>query len=336
MAKKSKKDGKSKSDKGKKAAEKQSAKAAEAAEKEAVKAALKAEKAAKAVPAPPEPRRPLSEVLRAPQGEVDIRTIETDAAPGFVGEGKSDAPALTDALAPVLSDLQERLYAAGRENPETAPRVLLVLQGMDTSGKGGTIRHAVGMVDPQGVDLTAFKVPTAEEREHPFLWRIRRALPGPGMIGVFDRSQYEDVLVVRVNELVPKAIWARRYTTINDFEAELAGQGYVIIKCFLHISADEQKQRLAARLDDPEKHWKYNPGDLDSRSHWDDYADAYNELLGRCNPDHAPWYIIPSNKKWYRNWAVAELLREKLDALGLGRPAADFDVEAEKARLAEL
>ncbi|WP_082034611.1 PPK2 family polyphosphate kinase [Nigerium massiliense] len=278
----------------------------------------------------------LSEILRAPLAPFDVRDLDTDAAPGFPGSGKADAPAFKEALEPVLSDLQERLYAAGRADPTTAPRVLLILQGMDTSGKGGVIRHTVGMVDPQGIQLTSFKSPTKEELRHPFLWRIRNALPDPGMLGVFDRSQYEDVLIVRVNELVPRATWSRRYATINNFEKSLADQGYVIIKCFLHVSADEQKERLAKRLDNPDKHWKYNPGDLDTRANWEAYADAYNDMLAKCNPEHAPWYIIPADKKWYRNWAVAELLREKLADLGLGWPEADFDVAAEKARLAEL
>ena len=277
----------------------------------------------------------LSRLLRAPGGAVDVRAIPTDAAPGFPGNGKADAPAYGEALEPVLSDLQERLYAQGRSDPRSARRVLVILQGMDTSGKGGAIRHAIGMVDPQGVQLTAFKAPTAEERRHPFLWRIRRALPDPGMIGIFDRSQYEDVLIVRVNELVPRATWSRRYATINHFEKGLADQGVVILKCFLHISADEQKLRLAERLNNPEKYWKYNPADLDSRTNWDRYMDAYGDLLTRCNPDHAPWYVIPSDKKWYRNWAVAELLREKLAGLGLGWPAPEFDVEAEKRRVAK-
>ncbi len=280
------------------------------------------------------PSRPLSELLRAPAGTVDVRTLESDAAPGYPGQGKQDAEQRTAALEPELSDLQELLFANGRTHPETAPRILLVLQGLDTSGKGGIIRKAIGLVDPQGVQLTSFKAPSEEERAHHYLWRIERALPRPGMIGIFDRSHYEEVLVVRVEELVPRDVWEQRYDEINAFESGLAEQGYTLIKCFLHISADEQKERLAARLDDPTKHWKYNPGDLDVRGKWDAYMDAYSAALTHCNHDHAPWYVVPADKKWYRNWAVAELLREKLDGLGLEWPKAQFDVAAEKRRVA--
>lgn len=275
----------------------------------------------------------LSQALRAPVGKVDVRVLPTDSTPGYPGSGKEDAVDHRLALEPELEDLQERLYADGRSVPDRARRVLLVVQGMDTSGKGGVIRHAIGMVDPQGIQLKAFKAPTAEELAHDFLWRIRKALPTPGMIGIFDRSHYEDVLVVRVENLVPKAQWEARYDIINDFESELADEGYEIIKCFLHISSDEQKGRLLARLQNPAKHWKYNPGDLKVRARWDDYMDAFGALLTRCNPDHAPWYVIPSDKKWYRDWAVAELLRERLAAMDLKWPLADFDVSEEMARV---
>jgi len=278
---------------------------------------------------------PLSELLRAPRGAVDISAIDTDDAPGYPGDGKEDADEELESLEPELDDLQERLYAQGKVNPETAPRLLLILQGLDTSGKGGAIRHAVGMVDPQGIRLTAFKAPTDEERQHHFLWRVERALPGVGMIGVFDRSHYEDVLIGRVENLAPRDVIERRYDEINAFEAGLVAQGYVIVKCLLHISAGEQKARLQERLDNPEKHWKYNPGDLGTRAQWDAYVEAFNVALERCNPDSAPWYVIPADKKWYRDWAVTELLREKLAALDLEWPAAEFDVEGEKRRLAE-
>ena len=277
---------------------------------------------------------PLSELLRAPQGVVDVTAIETDADPGYQGDGKDDADEEREDLEPELDDLQERLYAQGRVNPESAPRLLLILQGLDTSGKGGVIRHAVGMVDPQGIRLRAFKAPTEEERKHHFLWRIEQALPGVGLIGVFDRSHYEDVLIGRVENLAPREEIERRYDEINAFEAGLVAQGYVLIKCLLHISADEQKGRLEERLDNPDKHWKYNPGDLGTRMKWDDYMEAFSVMLERCNPDAAPWYVIPSDKKWYRDWAVTELMREKLAALDLTWPTAEFDVEEEKRRLA--
>lgn len=277
---------------------------------------------------------PLSELLRAPQGVVDVTAIETDADPGYQGDGKDDADEEREELEPELDDLQERLYAQGRVNPESAPRLLLILQGLDTSGKGGVIRHAVGMVDPQGIRLRAFKAPTEEERKHHFLWRIEQALPGVGLIGVFDRSHYEDVLIGRVENLAPREEIERRYDEINAFEEGLVAQGYVLIKCLLHISADEQKGRLEERLDNPDKHWKYNPGDLGTRMKWDDYMEAFSVMLERCNPDAAPWYVIPSDKKWYRDWAVTELMREKLAALDLTWPTAEFDVEEEKRRLA--
>ena len=278
-------------------------------------------------------RQPVSEALRLPAGKVDLDALDPRGTPGFPG-GKSDAPALTEALAPELGDLQERLYAAGRTDPAGAPKVLMILQGMDTSGKGGVIRHAIGMVDPQGVKIKAFKAPTPAERRKPYLWRIERELPPPGVIGIFDRSQYEDVLVVRVNKLVERGVWSKRYKEINSWEAGVAAANTVIIKCFLHISAEEQKARLLARLDDPSKYWKYNPGDVDERAKWPAYATAYEAALQRCNTEHAPWYVIPSDRKWYRNWAVAQLLTERLRAMDLQWPQPDFDVEAEKQRLA--
>lgn len=275
---------------------------------------------------------PLSELLRLPAGQADLSALDSSATTGFPG-GKADAPALTAALAPELGDLQERLFAAGRVQTH-APKVLIVLQGMDTSGKGGIIRHAIGMVDPQGVKIKSFKAPTEEERSHPYLWRVERELPDPGLIGIFDRSHYEDVLVVRVNSLVEESVWSARYAEINAWEEQLVQDGTVLIKCFLHISASEQKERLLARLDDPTKHWKYNPGDVDERSKWPAYETAYQAVLDRCSTQHAPWYVIPSDRKWYRNWAVAQLLVEHLRALNLQWPLADFDVAGEKARLA--
>jgi PPK2 family polyphosphate:nucleotide phosphotransferase len=289
-------------------------------------------------PPPPAPetaaeQRSLSELLRLPAGAVDMLTLDPSATPGFPGR-KSDAPALTKALAPELDDLQERLFANGRADPEHAPRVLLVLQGMDTAGKGGILRHAIGLVDPQGVRIKSFKAPTRAELAHPFLWRIERELPGPGMIGIFDRSHYEDVLAVRVNRLVPDDVWEARYEEINAWEERLAANGTVVIKCFLHISSDTQKERLAARLAKPEKYWKYNPGDVEERAKWPAYAKAYQAVLERCSTQHAPWFVVPADRKWYRNWAVAQLLAEHLRTLGLRWPPADFDVEHERVRLA--
>jgi PPK2 family polyphosphate:nucleotide phosphotransferase len=276
----------------------------------------------------------LTDLLRLPAGTVDLAELDPAGTPGFSGK-KADAAKATEALASELGDLQERLYANGRVPDASDRKILVILQGMDTSGKGGVIRHAIGMVDPQGIKIKSFRAPTEEERRHPFLWRIEREIPPPGMIGIFDRSHYEDVLVVRVNQLVAKSVWSQRYDEINAFEERLAANGTVLIKCFLHISADEQKERLLARLDDPTKHWKYNPGDVDVRAKWPDYQRAYADALERCSTQQAPWYVVPSNRKWYRNWAVAQLLAEQLRAMKLEWPVADFDVEIEKARVAQ-
>ena len=269
--------------------------------------------------------------LRVPAGPVDLTAIETDAAPGFDGK-KADGKAALAAMGPELSDLQERLWAERTAGSER--RVLLVLQGMDTSGKGGVLRHTIGLVDPQGVRITSFKAPTEEERAHDFLWRFDKGLPSAGYIGVFDRSHYEDVLIARVRGFADAAEIERRYGAINDFEARLAGEGFSIIKCMLHISADEQKARLAERLDNPEKHWKYNPGDLDERALWPAYREAYEIALERTSTAAAPWHVVPSDKKWFRNLAVGHLLLQTLRGLDLQWPEADFDVAAETARLA--
>jgi PPK2 family polyphosphate:nucleotide phosphotransferase len=263
-------------------------------------------------------------------GPVDLLAHETDAAPGFHG-GKSEGKAALAAMGPELADLQERLFAERTTGSDR--RVLLVLQGMDTSGKGGTLRHTVGLMDPQGVRITSFKAPTEEERAHDFLWRIEKALPPAGYVGVFDRSHYEDVLIARVRGLAPAEQIERRYRAINDFERRLADEGVSIVKCMLHISADEQRERLLARLDDPTKHWKFNPGDLDERPRWPAYREAYEIALERTNTDAAPWHVIPADKKWYRNLAIGDLLLETLRGLDPQWPVADFDVEEQRQRL---
>jgi PPK2 family polyphosphate:nucleotide phosphotransferase len=269
---------------------------------------------------------------RLPAGPVDLASIPTDATPGFDG-GKSAGRRALAALGDELSDLQERLWA--ERSTGSRRRMLLVLQGMDTSGKGGVLRHTVGLVDPQGVRITSFKAPTDEEREHHFLWRIRHALPQPGYVGVFDRSHYEDVLIARVHGLVDSDTLEHRYDEINAFEAELVADGVVIVKCMLHVSAAEQKERLLARLDNPDKHWKFNPGDIDERARWRDYRTAYEIALERTNTDDAPWYVVPSDKKWYRNLVVGQLLLEHLRGMRLQWPSADFDVEEQRRRLVD-
>lgn len=274
----------------------------------------------------------VSELLRLPAGGIDLASFDPRSTPGVPGDR-----AATDAdfarTAPRLAELQDRLYAEGVGGGHR--RVILLLQGMDTSGKDGTTKHVAGQVNPQGVVITSFKVPTAAERRHDFLWRIRRAVPPPGGLGIFNRSQYEDVLVVRVHTLVPESEWETRYDRINIFERELADDGVHMIKVFLNISKDEQKQRLLDRLDDPNKHWKYNPKDVDERAFWDDYQTAYTDALVRCSTETTPWYVVPADRRWYRNWAVGRLLLEALEDLAPQYPPADYDVTAERTRVVE-
>ena len=271
-------------------------------------------------------------LLRAGEG-FRLGEVDPESTPGYDGDKESGKKDL-EALSTELSDLQERLFAAHHDE-ESGPAVLLVLQAMDTAGKGGIVRHVVGAVDPQGVELAAFKKPTDEELAHDFLWRIRPRVPGPGMIGVFDRSHYEDVLIGRVRELADGAEIERRYSAINDFEAELVAAGVHIVKVMLHISPDEQKERLAERLDRADKHWKYNPGDVDERLLWPDYMDAYQAAFDRTSTEAAPWFVVPANRKWYARLAVQRLLLDVLKGIDPQWPAADFDVEIEKKRLAE-
>ena len=273
----------------------------------------------------------LADHLRLPIGQVDLAAIETDAAAGFTGT-KAEGKTALAGLAAELADQQERLWAEGMAGSRR--RVLLVLQGMDTSGKGGVLRHAVGLIDPQGVRITSFKAPTNEELSHDFLWRIKKGLTGAGYVGVFDRSHYEDVLIAKVRGLADPEEIERRYDAINDFEARLAAEGTTIVKCMLHISSDEQKARLSARLDDSTKHYKFNTSDLDERALWPAYQAAYARALERTNTDPARWHVIPSDKKWFRNLAVAQLLLGTLRGMDLRWPVADFDVEEQKRRLA--
>ncbi|WP_377642262.1 polyphosphate kinase 2 family protein [Oryzobacter terrae] len=271
-----------------------------------------------------------SEVLRVGP-TFSLADLDAGSTPGFTGD-KADGEAVMADLQKRVGDLQERLYAESKGGGTRS--VLLVIQGMDTSGKGGIMRHVVGAVDPQGVSITSFKAPSAEEKRHPFLWRIRRALPGPGDLGVFDRSHYEDVLIVRVHDLVPRTTWSRRYGQINAFEQGVVDDGTVIVKVMMHISSEEQKARLTERLSREDKYWKYNPGDLDERGHWADYMEAYQAVLEKCSTDAAPWFVVPADHKWYARLAVTNLLLEHLEAMDPKWPAADFDVEAERARLA--
>jgi PPK2 family polyphosphate:nucleotide phosphotransferase len=251
----------------------------------------------------------------------------TPGAPG----GRRETEAATRALDPRLSTLQEQLYAEGVTGGRR--RLLLLLQGMDTSGKDGTVRRVVGQVNPGGVHVTSFKKPTRAELRHDFLWRITMAVPVAGQIGIFNRSQYEDVLVVRVHNLVPESEWSTRYDRINAWERELVDDGVHFVKVFLHISSKEQKARLLARLDDPTKYWKFNPGDVAERQLWDEYTGAYAAALSKCSTEYAPWYVVPADRKWYRDFAVTSLLVEALTAMGPTYPPASFDVEEQRARV---
>ena len=272
-----------------------------------------------------------TELLRVGEG---FRLSEVDAGgqPGYDGDKKSGGEDLEDGIE-ALDELQERLFAESRAGV-TTDAVLLVLQAMDSAGEGGIVRHVVGGVDPQGVELAAFKAPTAEELEHDFLWRVEKRLPQPGYIGVFDRSHYEDVLIGKVRELASADELERRYDAINAFEAQVAASGTRIVKVMLHISPEEQKERLTERLDRPDKHWKYNPGDVDERMLWPEYMAAYQAVFDRTSTEHAPWYVIPADRKWYARLAVQELLLAVMEDIDPQWPAADFDVEAEKKRLA--
>ena len=261
-----------------------------------------------------------------------LADVDPSSTPGYHGR-KSDGTRDLAAGLDELNGLQERLFAESRVGIAT-DSVLLILQAMDSAGKGGIVRHVVGGVDPQGVALTAFKAPTPEELSYDFLWRVERRLPEPGFIGVFDRSHYEDVLIGRVRQLAPADEIERRYGAINEFEARVAASGTRIVKVMLHISADEQKARLMERLERPDKHWKYNPGDVDERMLWPQYMEAYQAVFDRTSTEAAPWHVIPADHKWYARLAVQELLLDALQRIDPQWPAADFDVEAEKKRLA--
>lgn len=219
-----------------------------------------------------------------------------------------------------LDELQYLMYAEHRR------ALLVILQGMDASGKDGTIRHVMSGLNPQGCRVTAFKAPVGEEVEHDFLWRVHRAVPAKGEIGVFNRSHYEDVLIARVRNLVPKDIWSRRYDQINQFEQLLTDSGVVVVKFFLHVSRDEQRQRFEKRLDDATKQWKLSPSDFEDRKYWDDYVTAYEDALSRCSTREAPWFIVPADRKWLRNLVVSDILVEILEALDMRFPKATFDL----------
>jgi PPK2 family polyphosphate:nucleotide phosphotransferase len=275
-----------------------------------------------------------ADLLRAGPG-FRLADVDPGSTPGYDGDKRDGEDDLV-AGAEQLDELQERLFAQSRmaEGTGEGPSVLLVLQAMDSAGKGGIVRHVIGTTDPQGVHLKAFKKPTAEELAHDFLWRVERELPEPGYIGVFDRSHYEDVLIGRVRGLASPAEIETRYDAIVDFERRVADAGTHMIKVMLHISPEEQKSRLMERLDRPDKHWKYNPGDVDERELWPAYMEAYQTVFDRTSTEAAPWFVVPADRKWYARLAVQALLLDALEAIDPRWPAATYDVAAEKARLA--
>ena len=255
----------------------------------------------------------------SPNAKVDLNEFDTY----YDGEiEKKSGKDTLKANGKELRDLQELLFAEHKQ------KLLVVLQGIDTSGKDSTIAHVFGRVNPQGTKVVNFKVPTPRELAHDYLWRVHPHTPGSGEIVVFNRSHYEDVLVVRVHNLVPKSVWEKRYAHINEFERLLADEGTTILKFYLHISKQEQAERFLARLDRPHKRWKFSPGDLKEREHWGDYIEAFEEMLTRTSTDWAPWYVIPSDRKWYRNMAIASIITEKLKSLDMQFPAEVADIDA--------
>jgi len=258
------------------------------------------------------------ELIVKPGAKVRLSDYDPDDTLGWHKGHKMQA-SLDDAIQRI-DNLQYRLAA------ERKRALLIVLQGLDTGGKDGTIRHVMTGMNPQGCKVTSFKVPTAEEAAHDFLWRIHRAVPEHGDVGIFNRSHYEDVLVVRVHKLVPKEVWSKRYDEINQFESILAHNGIRILKFFLHISKDEQKKRLLQRIDDPDRHWKLSEADFHERKFWDDYTAAYEHALRKCSTAEAPWFIIPANKKWFRNLAVSHVIAETLEDMNPKFPPPTVDI----------
>jgi len=271
------------------------------------------------------PKLPLTGAAKryriAPGTTLKLGKLAADERELYVGDGKDDALEAFDSLRLELQNLQKRLYAQHKH------RVLVVIQAMDTGGKDGCVKHVFSRVDPQGINVRAFKKPSDEEMAHDFLWRIHPHVPGNGQITVFNRSHYEDILAVRVKKLLPDPVWKRRYRHIIEFERMLAEEGTTIVKLFLHISKDEQKRRLEARLANPVKHWKLNPEDLADRARWDDFMSAYEDLISRTSTDHAPWHVIPADRKWYRNLCVARIMVDTLRGLKMEFPTVTWQPE---------
>ena len=262
----------------------------------------------------------MNRYLVKPGENVDLSKWDANDTSEFKG-GKQQGLEEVGRLNAELEKYQEVLYA------EHKHKVLIVLQGMDTSGKDGVIRRVFDGVNPQGVRVASFKAPTEEELDHDYLWRIHKQVPGKGEMVIFNRSHYEDVLVVRVHNIVPAQVWKKRYEQINAFERHLAENGTTLLKFYLHIDMDEQKRRLQARLDDPTKHWKFRPGDLEERKLWREYAGAYEDALGKTSTDQAPWYVIPANRKWYRDLVISSVLVETLRNLDMKYPESQENLD---------
>jgi PPK2 family polyphosphate:nucleotide phosphotransferase len=273
-------------------------------------------------------KKEIRDLLRAKlvDGQFRMASVDPDSTPGMKG-GKKKAQLDIDNGQDVLFELHERLYAEHKRS------LLVVLQGMDTAGKDGTVTHVMRNFNPQGVVITSFKAPSPQERRHGFLWRIRKRLPDPGYVGIFNRSHYEDVLIARVHNLAPRVVIDRRYGQINAFESELVRTGTTVVKFCLHISYAEQRKRLIDRLKDPDKHWKFNEQDIDERGFWDDYMSAYGLAITRCSTEDAPWYVIPADDKLYRNWAVTNVLVETLQAMNPKYPRPKLDIPRLMKRL---
>jgi PPK2 family polyphosphate:nucleotide phosphotransferase len=254
-----------------------------------------------------------------PGGKLRLDRIDTSEKALFEEGGKEDFEPHFETLRDELQALQKRLYAQNKH------RVLVVMQAMDTGGKDGCIKHVFSRIDPQGIHVRSFKKPSEEELAHDFLWRIHRQVPARGQLVIFNRSHYEDIIAVRVKKLFPDEVWKRRERHINEFERMLAEEGTTLVKIFLHISKDEQKRRLEARLANPAKHWKFNPDDLKDRQLWDQFMLAYEEVISRTSTEFAPWYVVPADRKWYRNLCVARIMVDTLKRLNMEFPATDWD-----------
>jgi PPK2 family polyphosphate:nucleotide phosphotransferase len=260
-----------------------------------------------------------SKLFRVEPG-TNVSLKEVD--PNFTaGQCKNEAAKQVEKLDRKLRELQYLIYSEGKRS------LLICLQALDGAGKDGTINHVLGSMNPQGTRVHGFKAPTEEERKHDFLWRIQQQVPKPGEVVIFNRSQYEDVLVVRVHDIVPRDVWEKRYDQINEFEKQLVESGTHILKFFLHISPEEQLERFKLRLDDPARHWKISESDYAEREFWDDYTRAYEDALSKTSTEHAPWFIIPSNNKWFRNLAVARIVVETMESLGMKLPEPRVDIE---------